>query len=139
MIPADSQGPGWAYTIGLWHGHRLPELAMFGLDVRVMKAILNDLGRRAVDGQPLKADQERDDVASAPVVLKRVHRGWYKAFFGTALGFYRQPPLSFFQVVWPGHDGTFPWQVGGEDLLSRQPRLELAPDEHPVGVWTQDL
>ncbi len=139
MIPADAQGPGWAYTIGLWHRHRIPELAMFGLDVRLMQTVLNDLGERAVDGQPLEADQERHDVASVPVVLKPVDYRWYRAFFGTALGYYRKPPLPFLQVVWPNRDGVFPWQPGGEDLLARQPRLWLHPDEHPVGVWTQDL
>ncbi|MGY6027040.1 DUF4262 domain-containing protein [Streptomyces spinosirectus] len=139
MIPADDHGPGWAYTIGLWHGHRMPELAMFGLDIRLMQAILNDLGRRALEGQPLEADRERHDVASVPVVLKPVDYRWHKAFFGTAIGYYRKPPLPFLQVIWPDREGVFPGQPGGEGLLARQPRLELRPDEHPVGVWTQDL
>ncbi|MFN2506583.1 MAG: DUF4262 domain-containing protein [Acidimicrobiales bacterium] len=26
--------PGWAFTVGLWHTFRAPEVAMFGLDVR---------------------------------------------------------------------------------------------------------
>jgi hypothetical protein len=26
------KGPGWAFTIGLWHTCGLPELAMFGLE-----------------------------------------------------------------------------------------------------------
>ncbi|MET7474656.1 DUF4262 domain-containing protein [Streptomyces sp. NPDC005648] len=139
MIPTDDQGPGWAYTIGLWHRHRIPELAMFGLDIRLMQTVLNDLGQRAVEGQPLEADKERHDVASVPVVLKPVDYRWYKAFFGTALGYYRKPPLPFLQVVWPNRDGAFPWQPGGEDLLVRQPRLWLRPDEHPAGVWTKEV
>ncbi|MFI6357979.1 DUF4262 domain-containing protein [Streptomyces sp. NPDC050743] len=139
MIPADDQGPGWAYTIGLWHQHRIPELAMFGLDIGLMQTVLNDLGQRAVEGQALEADTERHDVASVPVVLKSVDYRWYKAFFGTAIGYYRKPPFPFLQVVWPNRDGAFPWEPGGEDLLGRQPRLSLNPDEHPVGVWTQDL
>jgi hypothetical protein len=139
MIPADDQGPGWAYTIGRWHSHRIPELAMFGLDVHLMQTVLNDLGRQAVEGHPLETDQERRDVASVPVVLKPVDYRWYKAFFGTAIGFYRKPPFPFLQVVWPNRDGAFPWQTGGEDLLGRQPRLSLRPDGHPAGVWTQDL
>jgi hypothetical protein len=139
MVPADDQGPGWACTIGLWHRHRMPELAMFGLDIRVMQAILNDLGRRAVAGHPLEAGRERHDVASVPVVLRPVDHRWYKAFFGTAIDYYREPPLPFLQVVRPGRDGAYPWQPGGEDLLRHQPRLDLGPGEHPGGVWTQDL
>lgn len=139
VIPADDQGPGWAYTIGLWHSQRMPEVAMFGLDSQAMKTILNDLGRRAVEGQPLEAEQQRSDVASVPVVLKAVDYRWYKAFFGTAIDYYRKPPFPFLQVVWPNRGGAYPWQPGGEDLLAHQPRLDLRPDEHPVGVWTQDL
>jgi len=138
-IPADGQGPGWAYTIGLWHSHRMPELAMFGLDIRSMQTVLNDLGQGGVAGQPLEAEQQRNDVANVPVVLKSIDYRWYKAFFGTAIGYYRKPPFPFLQVVWPNRDGVFPWQPGGEDLLARQPRLDLPPDEHPVGVWTQAL
>ncbi|MEV6020353.1 DUF4262 domain-containing protein [Streptomyces sp. NPDC051997] len=139
MIPADDAGPGWAYTVGLWHQHRIPELAMFGLDVSMMQTLLNDLARRSIEGQALEADQERHDVASTPVVLKPVDYRWYKAFFGTAIGYYRKPPFPFLQVTWPNRDGAFSWQPGGEGLLDHQPRLWLHPDEHPVGVWTQDL
>ncbi|GAA0270087.1 DUF4262 domain-containing protein [Streptomyces polychromogenes] len=139
MIPADDHGPGWAYTIGLWHSHRMPEIAMFGLDIHLMQTVLNDLAQQAVEGQPLEAGQERNDVASVPVVLRAVDYRWYKAFFGTAISYYRKPPFPVLQVVWPNRDGAFPWQPGGEGLLSHQPRLHLHPDEHPVGVWTQDL
>lgn len=139
MIPADDQGPGWAYTIGLWHGHRIPELAMFGLDIHLMQTVLNDLAQRAVEGQTLQADPEVHDVAGVPVVLKSVDYRWYKAFFGTAIGYYRRPPFPFLQAVWQSRDGAFPWQPGGEELLDRQPRLSLRPDEHPIGVWTQDV
>ncbi|MGP4009949.1 DUF4262 domain-containing protein [Streptomyces sp. 4N124] len=139
MIPADDQGPGWAYTIGLWHRHRIPELAMFGLEIHLMQTLLNDLSRRAVEGQPLETDQERHDIAGVPIMLKPVDYRWYKAFFGTAIGFYRKLPFPFLQVLWPNRDGAFPWQAGGENLRDRQPRLSLHPDEHPVGVWTQDL
>ncbi|MFE7077065.1 DUF4262 domain-containing protein [Streptomyces sp. NPDC057620] len=139
MIPADDHGPGWAYTIGLWHSHRLPEVAMFGLDVRLMQTVLNDLAQQAVAGQRLEAGQERHDVASVPVVLKAVDYRWYKAFFGTAISYYRKPPFPVLQVVWPGRDGAFPWQPGGEGLVRHQPRLDLQPGGHPAGVWTQDL
>ncbi|MFJ1974090.1 DUF4262 domain-containing protein [Streptomyces sp. NPDC087903] len=139
MIPADDLGPGWAYTIGLWHSHRIPELAMFGLDVHLMQTLLNDLARQAVDGPPLEAGQEPRDVAGVPVTLTSVDYRWYKAFFGTAIGFYRKPPFPFLQILWSNREGAFPGQEGGEDLLERQPQLALRPDEHPPGVWTQDL
>lgn len=119
MIPADDLGPGWAYTIGLWHQHRIPELAMFGLDISRMQTLLNDLARRAAEGQALEADQERHDIANVPVVLKSVDYRWYKAFFGTAIGFYRKPPFPFLQVVWPNRDEAFPWQPASHSPAAR--------------------
>ncbi|MFJ9080089.1 DUF4262 domain-containing protein [Streptomyces sp. NPDC102278] len=140
MVPVGcDEAPGWAYTIGLWHRHRIPELTMFGLDVRMMQTLLNDLAQRAVEKRPLEAEEVRHDIAPVPVVLKAVDYRWYKAFFGTAIDFYRRPPFPVLQVVWPDRHGVFPWQPGGEGLLTRQPRLDLHPDEHPAGVWTRNL
>jgi hypothetical protein len=141
MIPADDNGPGWAFTIGLWHTHGVPELAMFGLDVYDMKACLNGLGKQAVDGLHVGADQIRHDVIeNHPVTLKAVDLRWYRAFFGSAIMFYRRPPFPVLQVVWPNGEGFFPWQPeSDESYRTLQPQLWLVPASHPQGVWTQDL
>ncbi|MEV6374772.1 DUF4262 domain-containing protein [Micromonospora musae] len=140
MIPEDDEGPGWAYTVGLWHTLRLPELAMFGLDVGLSKACLNDLGTMATNGVALEAEQVRDDVIERyPVHLKSIDYRWYKAFFGRAIAFYRRPPIPFLQVVWPDRQGRFHWDRGSDEQLhQRQPQLWKRPEDHPVGVWTQD-
>lgn len=57
--------------------------------------------------------------------LRVIDYRWYKAFFGTAIRFYRRPPFPVSQVVHP--------------VDERQPSAWLPPDEHPAGVWTQDL
>jgi hypothetical protein len=141
MVPEDNQGPGWAYTIGLWHTHNSAELAMFGLDVTLMKTCLNHLGNQIAAGQPAAADQENHDVIERyPVHLKQIDHRWYKAFFGRAIGFYRRQPIPFLQVVWPDRHGRFPWDADNDPhLQQRQPQLWRRPDEHPQGVWTQDL
>lgn len=141
MIPGDDDGPGWAFTIGLWHTHGISELAMFGLDVSDMKACLNELGEQAAAGEPVKAGQERHDVIKDhPVALRAVDLRWYKAFFGTAIRFYRRPPFPVLEVVWPDQEGFFPWQPeSSEPYRGLQPHLWLTPAAHPKGVWTQDL
>lgn len=139
MIPHDEYGLGWAFTIGLWHNYRSPELAMFSLDIYDMQIYLNALGEKVVAGLALEADQEwRDVIDRHSVALKAVDYRWYRAFFGTAIGFYRKPPFPFLQVVWPDRDGTFPWQSDGSGGY-QQPHLWLRPDEHPPGIWTHDL
>ena len=127
-VPADEEGPGWAYTIGRWHTRGEPELAMFGIDVGVMQSCLNILGQH--DG--LTDGQARDDVVKGyPVHLRTVEQAWYPTFFGQAIWFYREPPLPFLQVVWPNRDGAFPWETGS----LAQPHLWLDPAEHPKSVW----
>ena len=141
LVHGDDGGPGWAYTIGLWHSHRTPELGMFGGDVYEMEAILNTLGRQAAEGEP-PADGDRREavVRGQAAAFRTVDPRWYQAMFKGALSFYRQPPLSFLQVVWPDQQGLFPWQPGTElPFRHSQPWLWLAPTQHPDGAWTRHL
>jgi hypothetical protein len=137
----DDGGPGWAYTIGLWHSHRAPELGMFGGDVYEMEAILNTLGRQAAEGDPpADGDRRPDVVRGQTAAFRTVDPRWYKAMFKGALSFYRRPPLPFLQVVWPNPEGLFPWQPGTElPFRHSQPWLWLAPTQHPRGAWTRHL
>ncbi|WP_131739097.1 DUF4262 domain-containing protein [Actinomadura roseirufa] len=141
LVHPDGEGPGWAYTIGLWHSHRSPELAMFGGDVYEMEESLNTLGRQAADGRAAEDGERRDDIVRGQqAAFRAVDVRWYGALLGGALAFYRRPPLPFLQVVWPNPEGLFPWQPG-TDLPFRhsQPWLWLAPSQHPQGVWTRHL
>ena len=137
MVPGDDIGPGWAFTVGLWHSHRSPELAMFGLDTHKAMACLNLLGDAVRDGRPVADGQERDDVVEGwPVVLRTVERAWWRDFLGTATGFYRATRgVSFLQVVWPDREGRRPGDDGADP--EAQPQLWLAPADHPAGCWTQ--
>lgn len=143
QIPEDQDGPGWAFTIGLWHTHGCPELAIFGLDIDTMKDCLNVLGRQAADGWPpdVEREEERGHVIDGdPVMFRVIDPRWYKAFFGTAIAFYRRPPLPFTQVLWGDREGRFPGDPACDPAVGdRQPSLWLPPDRHPPGVWTQDL
>ncbi|GGX69215.1 hypothetical protein GCM10010515_40970 [Streptomyces fructofermentans] len=141
MVPEDEIGPGFAYTIGLAHTHGGPELAMFGLDVHAMHRVLNTLGEKAAAGETLAAGQDHFDVADGHrVALRQVDRGWYRTFFGQAIGFYRRPPLPVLQVAWPDPESRFHWDERA-DMSHResQPQLWLPPSDHPVGIWTTEL
>lgn len=141
MVPEDEVGPGFAYTIGLAHSFGAPELAMFGLDVRVMHQVLNALGREAANGATLADGQKNADVLKQyPVILRSADQRWHRTFFGMAIGFYRRPPLPVLQVCWPDSKGAFHWQDDcGDWHQQSQPRLWVPPSEHPRGVWTVEL
>lgn len=140
-VPADAEGPGFAYTVGLWHTHRSPELALFGLEVEPMHTMLNALGAKAASGTLLEDGQEHHDIIEGlPVALRTARGRWYPTFFGQATAFYQQPPLPFLQVLWPGSDGRFLWHPESSEVhRASQPQLWLSPSEHPIGAWTDLL
>jgi hypothetical protein len=141
MVPEHADCPGWTYTVGLWHSFRSPELAMFGLDITVMKNCVGGLAQQATAGRQLVAGQRFDDIVEdRPVHLRPVEEPWCAAFFERALDFYRRPPVPFLQIVWPDRRALFPRQFGsGTYLRQRQPELWRHPDDHPRGVWTAEL
>ncbi|MGI5288188.1 DUF4262 domain-containing protein [Nonomuraea polychroma] len=51
-IADDDIGPGWAYTVGLWHTFGLPEVATFGLDTDLRQSAV--LSRLAGHGRALR-------------------------------------------------------------------------------------
>ncbi|MER6146060.1 DUF4262 domain-containing protein [Streptomyces sparsogenes] len=139
MVPTDDEGPGFAYTIGLWRTYGVPELAMFGLDIETMHVLLNALGRKAAAGTVWESGTECHSVIKdRPVILKAADLRWYRSFFGRAISFYRRPPFPVLQVVWPDSKGRFLWQAGTDEQNQQsQPQLWLKPAEHPAGVWVE--
>jgi hypothetical protein len=137
MVPADDDGPGFAYTIGLWHSLGAPELALFGLEPGTMHTLLNDLGHKAAAGEVLAGGQRhRDIIETFPVALRQADLRWYRTFFGRAISFYRRPPFPVLEVVWPDAAGRFLWDPGTEPAYQvSQPQLWLRPADHPAGVW----
>ena len=142
MIGPDASSEGWAFTVGLWHTHRIPELAVFGLDLAVMKTTVNLTGHRLVDGAPATAGTRIDGVLNDfPILIQEADPLWHGVFFGTALRFYGETALvPFRQVLWPDKTGTFPHESGfAAQLAIRQPSLWLHPLEHDDGPWTAQL
>ncbi|CAL9406797.1 hypothetical protein SUDANB95_01568 [Actinosynnema sp. ALI-1.44] len=140
MIPEDDVSAGWAFTVGLWHTFRVPEVAMFGLDTDVLHPVLNDVGEAVRAGRAPAAGDRVEGLLDGgyQVLFADVHADWPRVFFGTALGFYRgMPPPPFLQCLWPDKQGRFPGEDGFPDRLDEhQPRLWLDRAHHPEGPWT---
>lgn len=143
MIGADEVSEGWAFTVGLWHSHRLPELAIFRLrDLAAMKTGLNLLGHQIASGQPAGPGSLINGViADDPVLLQRVEPAWQLVFFGTAHGFYgATASVPFLQVLWPDKVGRFPGDDGfAKPLADRRPSLRLPMSQHPAGPWAAQV
>jgi hypothetical protein len=126
-LPEEGEFPGWAYSVGMWHTMRSPEVCVFGLRVPDMHHWLNQVGDRVRAGLELRPGTMVDDVLDGyPLVVRPVHPSWYVDLFAYGLDFYREPPLPMVQLVWP--------ELRSE---GRQPSLWLPKDDHPPGVWTR--
>ncbi len=136
-IKAEVGSPGWAFTVGLWHRFRSPEIAMFGLQVEDMQRWLNIAGDQVKSGSRPQPEELREGIIEGfPVTWRPVHPTWYPDLFGWALWFYRNPPLPIVQLIWPDRHGLFPWQDGsGERCRRDQPSLWIPMSEHPIGSW----
>jgi hypothetical protein len=137
-VRAEQAAPGWAYSVGLWHSYRSPEVSVFGLPTQICLDIVNNVGDLVRDGAELRVNQRLGEVVDDyDLALRKVRGTWFEDLFGQALGFYRTPPLPILQLVWPDRAGLFPWDEGTDQACrERQPQLWLPYDVHPLGVWT---
>ena len=136
-VIADEHQPGWAYSVGVWHTARRPELCVFGLPFEVMGHAINEVASRARDGTRFDARAPIEGVLEpGPLVLRPVHPSWVgTSLFAVANRFYRRP-LEFQQLVWPD-GGRFPWEAGRSRSIGRQPMLWLDRADHLDGPWTR--
>ncbi|GAB7052225.1 DUF4262 domain-containing protein [Catenuloplanes indicus] len=124
-----------AYSTGLWHTFRAPEICVLGVPARLGRRIVTAVGNLIGDGDTLLDGERRDDVLTGyDVVVRAVRDGWHPRFFGAGLDFYRRTRMPMMQIVWPDRAGRFPWEPGTDaGYRAAQPSLWLHPEDDPAG------
>ncbi|MFJ1704666.1 DUF4262 domain-containing protein [Kitasatospora sp. NPDC088346] len=131
--------PDWAFTVGLWHSCRLPEVAMFGLELPGLMHWVGEAAARVRDGASTEPGTLLPDVIEGcRVEVRPVDPGWHLPLFGTAVGFYRRTPVPVVQLVWPDREHRWPSDERASPGCRAQPSLWLPVDRHPEGVWTEE-
>jgi hypothetical protein len=127
----------FAYTVGVWHTFGQPELVMFGLTGADMQTWLNTCVEVGRDKGWPPADKPFDGVLDGfETQLRDVHPSWYRALFGTALGFYRGVAVPFRQLVWPDRHGRWPWdETATPSSRARQAFAWQPVGQHAPGAW----
>ncbi|WP_176930657.1 DUF4262 domain-containing protein [Actinacidiphila guanduensis] len=138
-VGAGDEAPAdWAYSIGLWHTLRSPEVCVFGLPIPVGMPIVNSAGDGIRGGRPLEPDQRRDDVLNGyEVAVRPVHPSWYLDFFGAGVDFCQAPPWPVTQLFWPDKSGRFPWEDGVDHYCRRSQPLLWIQKSDTEGPWSQ--
>lgn len=124
-VMPDSEGPGFAYTTGLWLKFRSPEVILFSMRRETAHdtfwTIYRELeaGRRPAIGEPTGAIFEKVAAVFLPVSLQQ-----YPNYLGWSRWFYGNDEFECVQLVWPDRDGCFPWDTeASNDARAAQPDL----------------
>lgn len=108
-VGADEEGPGWSYSIGLFHSFAQPEVIVFGLPWSTTEEIINGLGARMNAKQSFAhGDSDSEILESHKVKFVSVLRDHYPAYLAYAIWFYGGVEFPTLQVVWPDIRGRFP-------------------------------
>ncbi len=116
--------PAWAYSVGLWHTFRVPDLAMFGLLPLDMGKWINLVGELIRTGAKFRLDEPVHGILSGfPMLWRLAEESWYPQLFGYGTWFY-QGWFPVAQMIWPDRQGKFPWEDGcGERCRTMQPMI----------------
>jgi len=129
VFPSQGEaGPGWAFSIGLFHSFAHPEVVVFGLDFNNCTKIVNEIGLQIRRGKRFHARQEYAEILNDPYrcSFRDVQRQHYRTYLGYALWFYQSDPFPVAQCFWPDKAGNLPWEAGcNSEVRDAQPLLFL--------------
>ena len=141
-VPSDDDSTGWAFSVGLFHTFRHPEVVIFGLSTELMHDVLNGIGEDVRAGHRYEADVESHDVLEGVhCMFKAVRPRWYPAFMGYGVWLYRGDRFPVMQCVWPDKSQRYPWDDGfRRDWLELQPLLfHEDAEKASVGRWLKSM
>jgi hypothetical protein len=112
-IEASDEGPGYSFSVGVYHTLDQPEVVVMGLRQRDATLLINDVGERMRAGQRFAPGDRSDDLAEGyPTAFVGMDRRYYHEYLGYAHWLYRGWDFPAVQLVWPDKAGVFPWEPG---------------------------
>jgi hypothetical protein len=114
FTPGSEPGPVWAFSIGLFLSYCHPEVIIFGLNLDVCMALVNEIGRQVKAGKKYEVEGEYGDILaeSYKCAFRFVQPSHYRDYLGYASWFYESDPFPTLQCFWPDKAGKFPWEEG---------------------------
>jgi hypothetical protein len=129
----DKEGPGFAFSVGLYHTFGHPEVLFLGLPWESAGPLINDVGEAIRAGDRFKADRRYDDLAAnCPLAFVTMDNRYYGDYLGYATWFYRGYDFPVLQCVCPDRAGRFPWDDGYDERHFERQRLLSDP---AAGGW----
>jgi Domain of unknown function (DUF4262) len=127
-IEEDDEGPGFAYSVGLYRTFGHPEIMVVGLAIDVMFGMVNQIGELVRGGKRFEQLDESGDVLDGfNVAFRQVEAVHYVQYVGYAMWFYGGDSFPILQMVWPDSRHCYPWHPHYPAALAgRQPVLSAS-------------
>jgi Domain of unknown function (DUF4262) len=125
LITEEKDTPGWAFSVGLYHTFKHPEIVIFGLPKDGMHAFINVIGEDIRAGRVYRSDDaDTELIPGYTTTFQTVEKIWYGPFLGYATWFYEGIDFPVLQCIWPDKKNKFPWDADyNPELLRLQPLL----------------
>jgi hypothetical protein len=129
-IAEDDEGPGFAFTVGLYETYGHPEVILVGQKPQAQHSLLNGIGFQVKGGTRFDPERPANGVFEGYVAwFLSVAADRYHDYLGTANWFYRGTDYPALQCVWPDRFARFPWFPDAHpDFRAAQPLLGPVPD-----------
>jgi hypothetical protein len=125
-IFSDESGPGYSFSVGLYHKFGHPEILVMGLSQPVAHQLINLAAGHIARGKEFQAREREEDLAQGfacsfvPILAEH-----YQEYLGYGIWFYRslKQPFPAFQLVWPDKQGRLPWESNYDERFFKLQRL----------------
>ncbi len=137
-VEEDETGPGFAYSIGLEHSYKHPEVILKGLAVDIMMSLVNDIGNKVKSGQIFKAGERSSDVfGGSDCLFVEVPASAYEDHPVQAKNYYKGKPFRALQCLWPDKQARFPVDPACDKGMAARQSLAASIHNHRFadGAW----
>ena len=123
QVAEDDVGPGFSYSIGLYHTLRHPEMIVVGLSPESSHELINLVGEEIRGGRVFAAGGVYKGLLEAyAATFRAVPARQYASYLGFANRFYADRSFPVLQLVYPDREGRWPWSSDVSDAFGRSSR-----------------
>lgn len=107
----DETGPGFTYTVGLYHTFKHPEIVIIGLNPDLSHDLLSGMVEEIRNEKPFSSGHFYSDIIEGfDCYFTTVEKVHYDEYFGRAQWFYKNDDFPVLQCIYPTTKGIYPWE-----------------------------
>lgn len=110
-VPDDGEGPGFAFTVGVYLRTLQPEILIMGLPMETAHDLLNRIAEHLMNGgHVVEGSRNENIIEGIDLMFKVIHPTQFLDYLGCANWFYKglEKPFPAYQCFWPDSQGRLP-------------------------------